>query len=114
VSAYSAGAPGETVVEPHDESSDGRGGDEFDAAAGTIVLVRPGLHRAAIATEADTLVLAVGGPPTFEPAGSEWLELAGRISSPILPGRRSCSTAETRRSRAARRFASAARWSRRS
>jgi hypothetical protein len=21
-------------------------------------------------------VLAVGGPPTFEPAGSEWLELA--------------------------------------
>ena len=38
--------------------------------------MRPGTHRAAVATEPDTLVLAVGGPATFEPAGSEWLELA--------------------------------------
>jgi hypothetical protein len=93
VSAFSAGAAGETVVEPHDESSDGRGheefyvvlsgsarftvvGDEFDAGPGTMVLVRPGVEREAVATEAGTLVLAVGGPPTFEPAGSEWLELA--------------------------------------
>jgi len=92
VSAYSACGAGETVVEPHDESSDGRGheefyvvlsgsarftvaGDEFDAGPGTIVLVRPGVQREAVAGEA-TLVLAVGGPPTFEPAGSEWLELA--------------------------------------
>jgi len=93
VSAYSAREAGETVVEPHDESSDGRGheelyvvmsgaarftvgGDEVDAGPGTLVLVRPGTHREAVATEPDTLVLAVGGPPTFEPAGSEWLELA--------------------------------------
>jgi len=94
VSAFSAAAPGETVIEPHVESTDGRGheelyvviagdarftvgDDEFDAAAGTVVLVSdPDLRRAAIATEADRLVLAVGGPPTFEPAGSEWLELA--------------------------------------
>jgi hypothetical protein len=93
VAAFSAREPGETVVEPHDESSDGRGheelyvviaggarfevgGDAVAAGPGTLVLVRPGTHRAAVATEPDTLVLAVGGPPTFEPAGSEWLELA--------------------------------------
>jgi hypothetical protein len=93
VSAYSAGQAGELVVEPHDEASDGRGheelyvvlsgaarfavgGEEVDAGPGTLVLVRPGTHREAVAAEPDTLVLAVGGPPTFEPAGSEWLELA--------------------------------------
>jgi len=93
VSAYSARAAGGTVVEPHDETADGRGheelyvvlaggarftvgGDEFDAGPGTLVLVRPGTHREAVATEADTVVLVVGGPPTFEPAGSEWVELA--------------------------------------
>ena len=93
ISAYSAGEAGETVVEPHDEASDGRcheeiyvviqgaarftlDGDEVDAAPGTLVLVRPGTHRQAVATEPGTLLLAVGGPPTFEPAGSEWLDLA--------------------------------------
>ena len=93
VSAFSAREPGETVVEPHDEASDGRGheelyvvitgrarftvdGDEVDAVPGTLVLVRAGTHREAVATEPGTLVLAVGGPPAFEPAGSEWLELA--------------------------------------
>jgi hypothetical protein len=93
ISAYSARPAGETVVEPHDEASDGRGheelyvvitgaarftldGDALDAGVGTIVLVRPGVHREAVATEPDTLVLAIGGPPTFAPAGSEWLELA--------------------------------------
>jgi hypothetical protein len=93
VSAYSAREPGETVVEPHTESTDGRGheelyvvltgaarftvaGDELDAPAGTLVLVRAHAHREAVSTEADTTVLALGGPPTFEPAGSEWLELA--------------------------------------
>jgi mannose-6-phosphate isomerase-like protein (cupin superfamily) len=93
VSAYSAREAGEMVVEPHDETSDGRGheelyvviqgrarftvgGQHLDAGPGTLVLVRPGTHREAVAAEPDTLVLAVGGPPTFEPAGSEWLELA--------------------------------------
>jgi len=93
VSAYSTREPGETVVEPHDEESDGRGheelyvvirgsarftvaGEDFEARAGTLVLVRPGTHREAVAAEPETLVLALGGPPTFEPAGSEWLELA--------------------------------------
>jgi hypothetical protein len=94
VSAYSAREPGETVIEPHVEATEGRdheelyvvlsgsarltvGDDEFDAGPGSLVLVRDtSLRRAAVATAPDTLVLAVGGPPTFEPAGSEWLELA--------------------------------------
>jgi hypothetical protein len=93
VAAFSAAAPGETVVEPHDEAEYGRGheelyvviagrarftvgGDEVDADSGTLVLVRPGAKRAAVATEPGTVVLAIGGPPTFQPAGSEWLELA--------------------------------------
>src|SRR4051794_23417123 len=92
VSGYSAREAGETVVEPHDEASDGRGheelyvvmtgrarftldGEEIDARPGTLVLVRPGTHREAVAAEPDTLVLAMGGPPTFEPAGSESLPL---------------------------------------
>jgi mannose-6-phosphate isomerase-like protein (cupin superfamily) len=93
VSAYSAREAGETVIEPHVEATEGRdheelyvviaGGARFkldgeavNARPGTLVLVRPGTHREAAATEPGTLVLAVGGPPTFEPAGSEWLELA--------------------------------------
>jgi mannose-6-phosphate isomerase-like protein (cupin superfamily) len=93
VSAYSAREAGETVIEPHVEATEGRdheelyvviaGGARFkldgeavNAGPGTLVLVRPGTHREAAATEPGTLVLAVGGPPTFEPAGSEWLELA--------------------------------------
>jgi AraC-like ligand binding domain len=93
VAAFSARDAGEVVVEPHDEAGDGRGHeeiyvvirgrarftvgrDEHDAGPGTLVLVRPGTRREAVASEPDTLVLAVGGPPTFEPAGSEWLELA--------------------------------------
>jgi hypothetical protein len=94
LSAYSAREAGETLIEPHVEATDGRdheelyvvlsgsarftaGHDEFEVGAGSLVLVRDtSLLRAAVATEPDTLVLAVGGPPTFEPAGSEWLELA--------------------------------------
>jgi mannose-6-phosphate isomerase-like protein (cupin superfamily) len=93
ISAASGGA-GDLLVEPHDEAHDGRGHEEMyvvlsgaarftlagdedvDARPGTLVLVRPGTHRVAVATEPGTLVLAVGGPPDFEPAGSEWLELA--------------------------------------
>src|SRR5215217_5334936 len=92
-SAYSACEPGEVVVEPHRETEAraheelylvlagaarfALDGEEVDAAAGTLVNVRePDVHRAAVATEPDTVVLALGGPPTFEPAGSEWLELA--------------------------------------
>jgi mannose-6-phosphate isomerase-like protein (cupin superfamily) len=88
---YSADAAGQTVVEPHSETPDGRShqelyvvltgsatftvdGQEVTAPAGTLVFVRdPAVHRAAVADEAGTTVLAVGGPPSFEPAGSEWV-----------------------------------------
>jgi quercetin dioxygenase-like cupin family protein len=76
VNAYTAEAAGGPVVEPHDESTTnheelyvvlaGRaeftvGGETLDAPAGTLVLVAPGEHRAAVAREAGTTVLAVGG-----------------------------------------------------
>jgi hypothetical protein len=87
--AYS-GEPGDVVVEPHTEATDGRGheelyvvftgraafklGDEeLDAPAGTFVRVAPETFRSALATEPGTVVLAFGAPPTFEVAGSEWL-----------------------------------------
>ena len=92
IAAFTAERAGDDVVEPHDESNGGRGheeiyvvlrgrarftldGDELDAPAGTFVLVSDTrVHRHAIAQEAGTAVLALGGPPTFEPSASEWIE----------------------------------------
>jgi hypothetical protein len=91
--AYTASEQGQELVEPHDETSDGRGHDELyvvlagaarfvldgvtvDAPAGTLVHVPPGVHRAATASEVPATVLAFGGPPDFEPAGGEWLDRA--------------------------------------
>ena len=49
--------------------------DEVDAPAGTIVFVRPGTKRGAVAAEDDTAVLAVGAKPgvVFEP--SRWEDI---------------------------------------
>jgi tetratricopeptide (TPR) repeat protein len=51
------------------------GDDMVDAPAGTIVFVRPGTKRGAIAAEDDTAVLAVGAKPgvVFEP--SPWEDI---------------------------------------
>jgi len=93
MSAYTAERVGQEVVEDHIESRDGRGHDEVyvvlrgratfsldgevvDAPAGTFVSVKPGVRRHAVAAEPDTAVLALGGPSTFEPAGSDWIERA--------------------------------------
>jgi mannose-6-phosphate isomerase-like protein (cupin superfamily) len=76
---------GEVLVMPHDERAGGpwgtegheelyavlRGratftldGQEVDAPAGTLLFVRdPAVERSAVAAEADTAILAVGGPP---------------------------------------------------
>jgi quercetin dioxygenase-like cupin family protein len=86
--AYTARA-GQRVVEEHFEKEGhqemyvvlrGRatfalGDDEVDAPAGTIVFVRPGTKRGAIAAEDDTAVLAVGAQPgiVFEP--SPWEDI---------------------------------------
>ena len=46
------------------------GDDEVDAGPGTLVFVRPGTRRGAIAAEDDTFLLAVGAKPgvVFEPS----------------------------------------------
>jgi hypothetical protein len=87
--AYTAGAVGEDVVEPHTEDpklahqelyfvARGRAtftidGESHDAPAGTYVFIPdPASHRHAVAAEADTTVLSFGGPPTFQPSAWEW------------------------------------------
>jgi hypothetical protein len=93
MSAYSAERAGQEVVEAHRETEGGRGheevyvvlrgyarftlgGEQVEAPAGTFVRVDPAVHRHAIATEPGTAVLALGGPPTFVPSASEWIERA--------------------------------------
>lgn len=91
--------PGDIVVEPHTEV-EGRGhqelyvvlrgaarfmldGETLEAPAGTLVVVEPHVHREAVATEADTAVLAFGGPPTFKPAGHEYMaRVRGALDRP--------------------------------
>jgi tetratricopeptide (TPR) repeat protein len=91
--------PGDLVVEPHTEE-EGRGhqelyvvlrgaarftldGETLDAPAGTLIAVEPHLRREAVATEPDTAVLAFGGPPTFEPAGHEYMaRVRGAVHRP--------------------------------
>ena len=87
--AYTAGEPGQDVVEPHSEDprlaheelyyvAAGRAtftidGQEHDAPVGTYVFVPdPASHRHAVAEEAGTTVLSFGGPPTFKPSAWEW------------------------------------------
>jgi quercetin dioxygenase-like cupin family protein len=87
--AYTAGAAGEDVVEPHSEDpklahqelyfvARGRAtftidGESHDAPAGTYVFIPdPRSHRHAVAEEAGTTVLSFGGPPTFQPSAWEW------------------------------------------
>ena len=82
--AYSAEKAGQRVIEEHFEQ-DGHeemyvvlrglarftlGDDELDAGPGTLVFVRPGTRRGAIAAEDNTFVLAVGAKPgiVFEPS----------------------------------------------
>ena len=93
ISAYTAERAGQEVVEGHVEAESGRGQEELyivlrgrarftldeeqlDAPAGTFVLVQPGTYRRAVAAEPQTAVLALGGPATFEPSASEWIERA--------------------------------------
>jgi hypothetical protein len=93
MAAFAAERAGQLVVEPHVEERDGRGheevyvvvrgragftvdGERLDAPAGTFIRVDPAVERSAVAAEPDTVVLALGGPPTFEPAADEWIERA--------------------------------------
>ena len=81
INAYSAREPGDQLIEPHDETGSGSGGheeayvvvsgharftvggEEIDAPSGTIVFVPDvATKRSAVATEAGTTALVVGGP----------------------------------------------------
>jgi len=90
--AYSADKAGQRVIEEHSEGNGheemyvvlrGRAtftldDEEIDAEPGTLVFVRPGTRRGAIAAEDDTFVLAVGAKPgvVFEPSVWEDVFLA--------------------------------------
>src|SRR3954453_2258282 len=81
VNGYPADGAGDELIEPHDETTAGSAkheelyvvmtgpasfsvdGQEVDAPAGTLVLVPPGVQRAAVAAAGDTSVLVIGGPP---------------------------------------------------
>ena len=84
---YTAERVGQVVIEGHTESEDGLGHEEVyvvlrgratftlddtevDAPAGTFVVVDdPSVYRRAVAAEAGTAVLALGGPPVFSAVG---------------------------------------------
>jgi hypothetical protein len=103
VNAYEADAAGQHVIEEHDELGDGAGrheelylvarghavftvaGDEVDAPQGTLVFVGdPAVRRGAVAKEAGTTVLVMGGPvgQAFQPSPWEaWLAAAGHLEN---------------------------------
>jgi hypothetical protein len=89
INAYTAGAAGDEVVEDHTETQNGHeeiyavitghatftvDGEEVDAPAGTLVyLDDPAQRRHAVAKEAGTTVLAIGGVPgTHESSAWEY------------------------------------------
>src|SRR4051812_31698521 len=95
INAWTAGA-GERLIPDHDETPSGHeeayvvtagratftvDGEELDAPAGTIVFVRdPTVNRGAVASEAETTVLAVGARPgeAYRPRGWE-------VNADLLP-----------------------------
>jgi hypothetical protein len=100
INGYTASQAGEDVVEPHRETVHQEiylvlagsatftvDGDTFDAPAGTFVfLPEPDLDRQAVAKEAGTTVLAIGGPPTYDPSAWEWYFRASAIRETDLAG----------------------------
>jgi hypothetical protein len=83
--AYTAREPGALVIEEHSETSHEElylvlsgvarftaDGHEFDAPAGTFLYCPPPVVRKAIAVEAGTTVLALGGIPGQAFAVSRW------------------------------------------
>jgi tetratricopeptide (TPR) repeat protein len=94
INAWTAHEAGATLINEHDEDSGHEelyvvttghatftvAGDEIDAPAGTIVLVRdPKARRGAVAREAGTIVVSVGGPP-----GEAYKPLAWETNADVL------------------------------
>ena len=99
VNAYSADEAGTDVIGEHDELGEGSGeheelyfvakghatftvnGDEIDAPAGTFVFVRdPAAKRRAVATEAGTTAVVVGGTPGKAFTPSPWERTAPALA----------------------------------
>jgi hypothetical protein len=93
MAAFTASRAGQELIEGHAEDACGRGHEEvyvvlrgratftvdeetLDARARTFLKIDPDVFRHAVAAEPDTAVLALGGPPTFQPSASEWIERA--------------------------------------
>ncbi len=91
MNAYTAADAGDEIVEDHDELGNAAGGheevyvvltghvtftvggEEIDAPAGTLVFLKdPAVRRAAVAKEANSTVLAVGGEPGKAYEVSAW------------------------------------------
>jgi mannose-6-phosphate isomerase-like protein (cupin superfamily) len=85
INAYHGAQPGDLVVEEHEDEHQelyvvvsGRarfrsGDDQFEAAAGTLVLFEPAEHRVAHAVEPGTTVLAIGAESArFKPSAWEY------------------------------------------
>ena len=90
VNSWTSAAPGEIVVNDHEEENSGHeelylvvegratftvDGREIDAPAGTLVFVsEPATQRKAVAAEPTTTVLAIGAKPgeAYRPLGWEW------------------------------------------
>ena len=87
VNAWIGRAAGDEVIEEHDEGSEGHeelyvvltgsatftiDGETARAPAGTLVFVRPGTTRIAVADEPGTRILAVGARPGTAFAPSAW------------------------------------------
>jgi tetratricopeptide (TPR) repeat protein len=96
VNAWTAHAPGATLIPPHDEAPSGHeelfvvaagharftvGEDEIDAPAGEIVFVRdPAVSRAAVAVEADTTIVSVGAT-----AGRAFRPRSWELNRDVIP-----------------------------
>ena len=94
VNAFLGAAPGDRVVELHDETGGPeelyvvvRGAARFvidgsghEVPAGSVVLVQPDSSREAFATAADTAVLVVGATPGEAFTPSEWEQRQLRLS----------------------------------
>jgi tetratricopeptide (TPR) repeat protein len=100
INAWVARGPGEPAINDHDEADTGEeelylvlsghavftiDGEELDAPPGTLVLVEPAARRGAVAKEADTVVLAVGGVPGEAYRASGW-EISSEAMSAFRAG----------------------------
>jgi tetratricopeptide (TPR) repeat protein len=96
VNTWTARNAGDRIINEHDESEPDDNeelylvlhghavfeldGDRVDAPAGTFVSVRPGVKRTALAEEAGTTILALGGTP-----GQPYVPTGWELWAPIRP-----------------------------